>query len=659
MKVPNKVSWQRVTQNVIAVILIAVGAFWTSQVPWFSFFKDISSQDPFSGLMLFVYIPAPLILIGGILMLSIFKRRRDEGTRSVRPPQKLTVFDVCGAILFLAGYILWDNESLFSMLPSSIGVGVVVVCLLGGVIPVIRIGRLLRSRRTPSGERALDEQPYVARSLGFSLLGVAGVILFVPFGLLALFAGVPIIVMVIAEPGFARELLTYADQNPLLSLIALLLFLGVLAIPVLRAYLWIQHYRHLPRERSNGDSWALARKIIVLAIIVSAVLGAAGYFLAIGLSVKEGVRSVSGGTLLDRYERDPNMCGGLLAVSEQGQWQRAECYTDLAEVMMDAQFCSLIGNGKGEWAEVAVRGQKHLCFQRIASLLKDERVCHGIPADAPAFTLCKQTMSDYAKGPFLRCGTLASVSSGYRFSVPDEGVSFPLETEEPACVIDENVMVYMQHSATGTLSLYRYARENNDLSQAKPLHATAASLTANAFGEKRGGVVALLQGTCVTGYYDMFSNAYRKNWEACSGVDRTAGISSVSEDSAASVHFSVQAVHPFDACLGLEAYRSRPWFPSYDRESARVLGAAMVEVREMCTSDEYAIAIVRVGQQTSVIRFDLETRIAEKARMNTPIDINKFGKRKNEFIPVQLDSCIAGQYNILENSVIIEQECPT
>lgn len=145
---------------------------------------------------------------------------------------------------------------------------------------------------------------------------------------------------------------------------------------------------------------------------------------------------------------------------------------------------------------------------------------------------------------------------------------------------------------------------------------------------------------------------------ASSGADVLAA----AESAEASAHADEAGpLLPFDGCKGIGSYIGQDWFRDAD-EKAKAMGVYFhpVSTPIACLSDEYMIAVVMIDLWRSiVVRYDRADGKFATARLEGPGPspvANTFGKRVDNLVPLVLDSCRSGTYDVRRNIITADGE---
>lgn len=112
---------------------------------------------------------------------------------------------------------------------------------------------------------------------------------------------------------------------------------------------------------------------------------------------------------------------------------------------------------------------------------------------------------------------------------------------------------------------------------------------------------------------------------------------------------------PFDGCNSIQSYDRSDWFPALRSEAKRIglFELDSQRISDACLSMEYFIFLASDKSHSQVYRFSLNDRSLQKAMLtksyNGDLSATKFGKRKDDKIPLLNGLCVTGVYNVRTN----------
>ncbi len=144
---------------------------------------------------------------------------------------------------------------------------------------------------------------------------------------------------------------------------------------------------------------------------------------------------------------------------------------------------------------------------------------------------------------------------------------------------------------------------------------------------------------------------------AISSSPMISSASTTVASSSASAVADAAPIAPFDGCPGTVKYYDQPWFAGV-RAAAEKSGMYLDDfssVPEACLSADYFIAVYRTEfGKSAVVRYDRGAKTFAKATIEgtaaAPV-ANAFGKRTGDIIPLVLDGCSSGTYDVRRNVV--------
>ncbi len=118
-------------------------------------------------------------------------------------------------------------------------------------------------------------------------------------------------------------------------------------------------------------------------------------------------------------------------------------------------------------------------------------------------------------------------------------------------------------------------------------------------------------------------------------------------------------IAPFDACPGFHKYMSHAWYEDARKKIADQGVTVEFDIAEACLSADYLIAAIRTWdtEENFILRYNIRTRTLERPAQNDgksrPV-ATSFGKRNGDLIPLMLDGCRSGTYDIRHNVIMAD-----
>ncbi len=155
-----------------------------------------------------------------------------------------------------------------------------------------------------------------------------------------------------------------------------------------------------------------------------------------------------------------------------------------------------------------------------------------------------------------------------------------------------------------------------------------------------------------------FGDEFETVAPSSSSSSSASGLSSSSLTSSEASSSPLAAIAPFDGCQGTLKYYDQAWFAEARKaaEKEDVYLDDFSSVPEACLSKDYLIAIYRVAfDKNMIVRYDRATKTIAKATLEgehpAPV-ANTFAKRNGDLVPLLLDGCSSGTYDVRRNVIV-------
>lgn len=138
-----------------------------------------------------------------------------------------------------------------------------------------------------------------------------------------------------------------------------------------------------------------------------------------------------------------------------------------------------------------------------------------------------------------------------------------------------------------------------------------------------------------------------------------ASSTTVTASSTPSVAFT-GPIAPFDGCPGFFKYMSHDWFTDVEQQLDEQGITPEFEIEEACLSADYLIVVMRGDAGAApVLRYDVHSHDllwATQGDGEARRAVASFGKRDGDLIPLMLNNCRSGTYDVRTNTVTSDGE---